>query len=212
MSSNPFSAITFVLGAHRLEQLPHDAGSEVAFAGRSNAGKSSAINAIVARHGLARTSRTPGRTQQLNVFSLGATRRLIDLPGYGYARAPERLRAHWADTLHKYLLTRRSLTGVVLMVDIRLELQPGDVAMLETCSERELAVAVLATKADKLSRSGRAAAVRALRTAVAAIDDRYSVDGFSATSGTGLESVRHWICARLAVPVGGQEKKKAPVH
>lgn len=192
----------FLLGAHRLDQLPPDQGREVAFAGRSNAGKSSAINALTGRRALARTSRTPGRTQQLNVFSLGPERRLVDLPGYGYAKAPADLRAHWARTLPRYLQTRRSLVGVVLLADIRLVLQPGDLALLEACAERALALCLLATKADKLSSAAAARAVAGLRGALEGYPAEHEALAFSALRGTGVEAVRarlaHWLGPALS--------------
>ncbi|HEY9131932.1 MAG TPA: ribosome biogenesis GTP-binding protein YihA/YsxC [Dyella sp.] len=170
---NPLQGAQFVLAAHRVDQLPADRGVEVAFAGRSNAGKSSALNALTGHRGLARTSKTPGRTQQMVAFSLppvtlGEGRppleaRLIDLPGYGYAKVPEALRAHWKQEIDAYLHRRESLRGVVLIADIRHPLKEFDRMMLDFCFHRGLACHVLLTKADKLSRNQAAQSLAALR-------------------------------------------------
>src|SRR5690348_18444642 len=130
MSSNPFRAARFATSAPDPRRLPPDTGAEIAFAGRSNAGKSSALNAICDQTGLARTSKTPGRTQLLNVFALDADRRLIDLPGYGYAKVPEKMREHWRHMIDEYLRERESLRGIVLIVDSRHPLKEFDRQML----------------------------------------------------------------------------------
>jgi len=116
---NPYRNARYVISAHHLKQLPEDTGYEVAFAGRSNAGKSSAINALADQKSLARTSKTPGRTQQIVIFDIDDQRRIADLPGYGYAKVPEKLRAHWRSVLQTYFVQRRSLRGVVIVMDIR---------------------------------------------------------------------------------------------
>ena len=131
---------------------------EVAFAGRSNAGKSSAINALTEQKSLARTSKTPGRTQQIVIFELDANRRFADLPGYGYAKVPAKLKAHWQQVLQRYFSIRRSLRGVVLVMDIRHPLRPFDQQMIDWCEHCNVPCHVLLTKADKLSR-GAAQAV-----------------------------------------------------
>lgn len=153
VGDHPLRGAEFVLAAHRLDQLPADVGAEIAFAGRSNAGKSSAINALTGHAGLARTSKTPGRTQQLVVFVLPDGRRLIDLPGYGHAEVPPSLRAHWRHTLDAYLHQRQSLRGLLLIADIRHAPAPFDRQMLAYCAEVGLRCVVLLSKADKLSRS-----------------------------------------------------------
>jgi len=152
MSTNPFTKASYVLNAHRLDQLPADTGLEVAFAGRSNSGKSSAINALTRRKSLARTSKTPGRTQQIVIFELDENHRLADLPGYGYAKVPEKLRAHWKKIMQDYFNQRNSLAGVVLMMDVRHPLKPFDTQMLEWCAAYNIPCHVLLTKADKLKR------------------------------------------------------------
>lgn len=139
--------------ATKLSQLPADTGYEVAFAGRSNAGKSSAINTITAIGALARTSKTPGRTQMINFFRLDEERALIDLPGYGYAKVPEKMKQKWQITLAKYLETRQSLRGLMLMMDIRHPLKEFDMQMLQWANQAELPVHILLTKADKLKNS-----------------------------------------------------------
>jgi GTP-binding protein len=133
-------------------QLPPDVGVEVAFAGRSNSGKSSAINVLCAQGNLARTSRTPGRTQHLVVFELAAQRRLVDLPGFGYAKVSKSLRAHWQRALPEYLERRRSLAGLILLMDIRHPLKPQDEMLVSWCAKADVRVHVLLNKSDKLSR------------------------------------------------------------
>ncbi len=152
MSNIAFQQAQFLLSAQTFAQCPPDVGSEVAFAGRSNAGKSSALNTITAQKKLARTSKTPGRTQLLNFFSVSDTQRLVDLPGYGYAKVSKARRDEWQRHLDRYLRERQSLCGVVLLSDIRHPLQEFDRALLNWCSQSELAIHVLLTKADKLKK------------------------------------------------------------
>jgi len=149
---NPYRSANYVISAHTLKQLPPDSGFEVAFAGRSNAGKSSAINALTDQKSLARTSKTPGRTQQIVIFDIDEVRRIADLPGYGYAKVPEQLRAHWRQVMQQYFNQRRSLRGVVLVMDIRHPLRTFDEQMLEWCSLSDVQCHVILTKADKLKR------------------------------------------------------------
>lgn len=150
--NNPYRSASFVISAHTLKQLPPDSGFEVAFAGRSNAGKSSAINTLTDQKSLARTSKTPGRTQQIVIFDIDDQRRIADLPGYGYAKVPEQLRAHWRQVMQQYFNQRRSLRGVVLVMDIRHPLRTFDEQMLKWCAASEVRCHVLLTKADKLKR------------------------------------------------------------
>jgi len=151
--------MTFVLSpefqksAQKSTQFPPDAGREVAFSGRSNSGKSSAINAITARRALARTSKTPGRTQLINFFEIDAGHRLVDLPGYGYAKVAEPVRQQWRILLGAYFQERQSLSGLFITVDIRRGLKDLDRVMLSWSEEAEVPAAILLTKADKLSRS-----------------------------------------------------------
>ena len=141
---------SFLTSAARVEQCPEDEGYEVAFAGRSNAGKSSALNTLT-RASLARTSKTPGRTQLLNFFSLDEERRLVDLPGYGYAKVPIPLKLHWQQHLEAYLGSRTSLMGLVLMMDIRHPLTPFDCLMLDWAASSQMPMHILLIKADKLT-------------------------------------------------------------
>ena len=183
MSHYPNAA--FLTSANARHQFLPDAGEEVAFAGRSNAGKSSAINAIVNRRQFARTSKTPGRTQLVNFFSLGNDRRLVDLPGYGFAKVSDSMRAHWGKLLTEYFTSRQSLRGLVLVVDIRRGLTAFDEQMIAFA--RDLPVHILLTKADKLKR-GQAA--KAFLTASKALDGRATVQLFSATKRDGIEEAR----------------------
>lgn len=201
MSSNPFRQTRFSTSANRLAQLPPDAGAEVAFAGRSNAGKSSALNAICDQHGLARTSRTPGRTQLLNVFEVGSpAARLIDLPGYGYAKVPEAMREHWRTVIDAYLRTRASLHGVVLVMDCRHPLKEFDRHMLEYAAASGRQCHCLLTKADKLSRGEAARTLHAVRKELAALAPQASAQLFSASARSGLDEARACI-ARWLEPV-----------
>ncbi len=149
---NPYRQAEYTISAHDLHQLPADQGWEVAFAGRSNAGKSSAINALTDQKSLARTSKTPGRTQQIVIFNIDENRRIADLPGYGYAKVPAKLRAHWQEVLQVYFETRQSLRGVVLLMDIRHPMRPFDQQMVDWCSAKQLPIHLVLTKADKLKR------------------------------------------------------------
>jgi len=188
----------FITSAAEPEQLIADVGVEIAFTGRSNAGKSTAINLITGRNGLARVSRTPGRTQLINFFELAPGRRLVDLPGYGYARVPEAVRDRWARLLGHYFETRSSLGGLVLIVDSRRGLGDQDLAMLDWLGARGRPAHVLLTKADKL---GRAEAMRAERSARAALAGReVSVQLFSAPARTGIEEARQVIARWLGEP------------
>jgi len=198
MSANPLQHAQFVLAAHRINQLPADAGAEVAFAGRSNAGKSSALNALTGQRALARTSKTPGRTQQMVVFELDQGTRLVDLPGYGYAKVPESLRAHWRKEIDAYLQRRQSLRGVVLIADIRHELKEFDRQMLHFCSARGLPCLLLLTKADKLSRGQAAAAVERARGLCRREGWDVIVQAFSSSAGTGLDAARETVVAMLS--------------
>ncbi len=198
MKNNPFRIATFLTSAHEPRQLPADTGAEIAFAGRSNAGKSSALNAICDQTGLARTSKTPGRTQLLNVFILDEARRLIDLPGYGYAKVPEKMREHWRHAIDTYLRERESLRGVVLIIDSRHPLKEFDQQMLGFCRDIDLACHILLTKSDKLGRSDAASTLAAVRKECAARGWPATVQSFSAMAKTGLDEARSTLAALLA--------------
>lgn len=165
MSHYPNAA--FLTSANAASQFLPDDGTEVAVAGRSNAGKSSAINTIVNRRQFARTSKTPGRTQLVNFFSLSENRRLVDLPGYGFARVSGKLQDHWARLLDEYFHTRQSLRGLLLVVDIRRGLTAYDEQMMRFAADVELPVHVLLTKADKLKRGQAANTLLAVRKTLA---------------------------------------------
>ena len=147
-----FLTASFLLSANHPRQFPDDSGCEVAVAGRSNSGKSSAINALVGRRRLARTGKTPGRTQLINFFDVGEDRRLVDLPGYGYAKVPDAVRRHWRDLLESYFRGRSSLSGLIVTVDIRRSLNDLDRVMLDWAGASGVPAVVLLTKSDKLSR------------------------------------------------------------
>jgi len=192
----------FLISAHRPSQWPADSGVEVAFVGRSNVGKSSAINVITARRGLARTSKTPGRTQQLVFFTLDASTRFVDLPGYGYAKVPLKLKRHWQSTVERYLTERRSLRGLVIPMDARRPLLAFDRQLLAWCAQTTMPVHILLSKADKLSKSRQAAVLHSVRDAVAG---QASVQLFSATTRAGVEDARSVVRSWLA-----DATKKAP--
>ncbi len=189
-----FSEARFLTSAYELSQLPPDSGAEVAFAGRSNAGKSSAINCLVRQKGLCKTSKTPGRTQLINFFALDPDRRLVDLPGYGYARVPQRLRQHWDRVLSGFLLERQALRGLVIVVDIRRGVGELDQALIEMVRDH-LPLHVLLTKADKLSRNQVARAAAAAAASLG--NSAHSVSTLSAINRQGLEQLeqrcRAWL-------------------
>ena len=180
-------------------QAPPDAGFEVAFAGRSNAGKSSALNRITGRKSLARTSKTPGRTQHLVFFAVDGNRRLVDLPGYGFARVPEKVRRHWGEAMERYLTGRRSLRGLILLMDVRHPLTDFDTQMLTWCQHARMPVHVLLTKADKLRRGPATNTLLRVQRHLADYHDT-SVQLFSALKGIGVEEARERICAWLEMP------------
>lgn len=189
-----FNQAEFVISANRPAQFPPDKGSEVAFAGRSNAGKSSALNAIAGRKSLARTSKTPGRTQLVNFFVLPDGDRLVDLPGYGYARVPEAVRRHWRHLMEAYFNQRRSLAGLILVMDARRPLTEFDRQMLAWSEGVGCLTHILLTKADKLSRGKASAMLHEVRSAV---DAETSVQLFSATRKSGIEQAREALMALL---------------
>ena len=178
----------FVTSAAEARQLAPDTGREIAFAGRSNSGKSSAINATIERAGLARVSRTPGRTQLINFFELAPQRRLVDLPGYGFAKVPEKVRARWLELMEHYFNVRESLVGLVLIVDSRRGLGAQDAAMLEWVLARDRRAHVLLSKSDKLNRRDALSVLRETRAACS--DAAVTVQLFSAHARQGLEEAR----------------------
>jgi len=180
-------------------QFPPDRGREVAFAGRSNAGKSTALNAITGRKGLARTSKTPGRTRLVNFFRLDPGQALVDLPGYGYARVIAEVKAGWDELLGGYLERRRALQGVVLLMDSRHPLTPYDHAFLDFCQAANRPVHVLLSKCDKLSHSERLKTLRAVQETLTGQAGIFTVQLFSAQNGEGLDEARAVICGWLGL-------------
>jgi len=184
----------FNTSASKLSQCPEDIGAEVAFAGRSNAGKSSAINTLTNAK-LARTSKTPGRTQLINFFDTNVENvRIVDLPGYGYAKVPIAMKEHWQKHLDDYLQSRDCLRGVVLMVDIRHPMKEFDQVMIDWCIEADLPLHILLTKADKLKKGPAQNAVLKLKRDLNVKDNpRLSVQAFSSLKKTGVEQLREHL-------------------
>ena len=187
----------FIKSANARQQFVPDSGVEVAVAGRSNAGKSSAINVIVNRRQFARTSKTPGRTQLVNFFSLSEGRRLVDLPGYGYAQVSDSMREHWAELLGDYFRSRQSLRGLLLVVDIRRKITDYDRQMMAFAEAVGLPVHILLTKADKLKRGQAATAMLEVRKE---LGDRATVQQFSALNRDGEDEARAVLERMLATP------------
>ena len=190
---SPYHRAALLVSAAHARQFPPDLGAEVAIAGRSNAGKSSAINALTARRGLARTAKLPGRTRLLNFFELEPLRRIVDLPGYGYAAASDAERASWGPMIAA-LAARSALRGLFLVVDGRRGLTGGDDELLAWAGAVKLPVHVLLGKSDKLK---RAELQQALAQAARRLGDRATIQPFSAVNGTGLEEARRQLEAWL---------------
>jgi GTP-binding protein len=191
----------FLKGVARLSALPADVGVEVAFAGRSNAGKSSVINALTGRAALARISKTPGRTQQINFFVLDDQQhRLVDLPGYGYANVPVAVKRQWGRLVEGYLSARDSLRGVVLLMDARRPFTDADSRLLEWCVHAGLATHVLLNKSDKLSRGAGARVLAEAAKRLAPLGDQHRVQLFSATRKTGTDELGARLDAWLGYP------------
>jgi GTP-binding protein len=203
-----FPAARFLTSAAAKAQFPPDSGAEIAFAGRSNSGKSTAINRILARNGLARVSKTPGRTRLLNFFEVRPGQRIVDLPGYGYAEASAAEKATW-EPMISALAQRQCLRGLLLIVDARRGLMPGDMGLLDWAEAAALPVHVLLSKADKLKRNE----MRAIEAEAARVlAGRASVQAFSAMDGTGVDAARGWLEEKLPrEPATGEEStgKKA---
>jgi GTP-binding protein len=214
-----FQNATYLASAHHLRELPPPGAPEVAFAGRSNAGKSSAINALANRTRLAFVSKTPGRTQQINFFRLAAGGLLVDLPGYGYAKVPEAMRRHWEHTLSGFLQTRASLCGLVLVMDARHPLTERDELMLGWFRPTGRPVHVLLTKADKLTRGEAALTLAKVRRRLEALGRNYTVQLFSSPDRAGVEEaegvISGWLAAAGVAPAaggGGNPQGVAPRH
>lgn len=199
---NPFARAQYLLAAHNHRQLPPDGGFEVAFAGRSNAGKSSALNALCQQNALARVSKTPGRTQQLVFFGLPPheNKYLVDLPGYGYAKVPQDLQAHWQAFLEGYFGSRDALRGLVVVMDVRHPLKEYDRQMLGYAMRRGLPAHVILTKADKLGRGAAGNTLQAVRMELSrSFADSVSVQLFSGESKQGVDELRTVVAGWLSL-------------
>ncbi|HKM14507.1 MAG TPA: ribosome biogenesis GTP-binding protein YihA/YsxC [Marinospirillum sp.] len=179
-----YNTVSFLTSSPTLAQCPLDDGWEVAFAGRSNAGKSSALNCLTSAR-LARTSKTPGRTQLINFFNVDEQRRLVDLPGYGYAKVPTTIRREWGHHLGDYVTQRKCLAGMVIMMDIRHPLTDFDLQLIDVAARRDLPVHILLTKADKLKRGPAANQLQFVRNALLSITGNLSVQLFSSLKSSG---------------------------
>ncbi|MDP7592823.1 MAG: ribosome biogenesis GTP-binding protein YihA/YsxC [Litorilituus sp.] len=188
------SKATFTISAPDIRKLPKDSGVEVAFAGRSNAGKSSALNTLTKQKSLARTSKTPGRTQLINVFEIAPDKRLVDLPGYGFAKVPLEMKKKWQKALGEYLEKRESLKGLVVLMDIRHPLKDLDLDLIEWAVDSELPVLALLTKADKLSQGKRSAEVLKVKKHLSQLNGDINVQAFSSLKRSGAEQAEALIC------------------
>ncbi len=202
----PLEKATFLKSAAKLSQCPADTGAEVAFCGRSNAGKSSAINYLTDQRKLARTSKTPGRTQLINFFTVTEDFRLVDLPGYGYAKVPPAMKEAWQANIDSYLRNRLSLKGLVLVMDIRHPLKDFDLLMLGWSEEAGLPAHIILTKADKLKRGPQQSTLLQVRKKVPA---HVSVQTFSATQGAGkqtlIKQISSWVVTDEEASIAGSD-------
>ncbi|MCO6552399.1 MAG: YihA family ribosome biogenesis GTP-binding protein [Gilliamella sp.] len=180
----------FILSAPDISHLPIDNGVEIAFAGRSNAGKSSALNTLTNQKGLARTSKTPGRTQLINLFEVEENCRLVDLPGYGYAQVPEAIKRKWQKSLGEYLQKRESLKGLVVLMDIRHPLKDLDQQMIEWAVSVDIPIMLLLTKADKLASGAQKKQVNMVKEAILPFQGDITVAPFSSPKRIGLEALK----------------------
>ena len=193
---NRYNIAHFLISVPHPSQAPEDNGLEIAFAGRSNAGKSSAINRLTNQKSLAKTSKTPGRTQHLVFFELDEQRRLVDLPGYGFAKVPGKVKQEWGAAIEEYLQNRQALQGVILMMDVRHPLTEFDQDMLSWCMHANMPVHILLTKADKLKRGAAQNTLLGLRRDLTDLPN-VSIQLFSALKGTGvdeaLDVLDYWL-------------------
>ena len=194
-----FENAAFRISAPDISHLTDDSGIEIAFAGRSNAGKSSALNALTRQKSLARTSKTPGRTQLINVFEIEEGKRLIDLPGYGFAKVPYEVKKKWQKALGEYLQKRESLKGIVVLMDIRHPLKDLDKQLILWAIESEIPVLALLTKADKLKQGVRSKTVKDVKAAIVEFGGDVTVMAFSSLKLTGLPELKHKLTEWYAV-------------
>ncbi|MCI0507899.1 MAG: ribosome biogenesis GTP-binding protein YihA/YsxC [Gammaproteobacteria bacterium] len=186
---NYYRRARFLISAGKLSQLPEDRGFEVAFAGRSNAGKSSAINVLTGNQQLARTSKTPGRTQLINYFYLDESRRLVDLPGYGYAKVAKEVKQQWDALLDDYLRNRQSLKGLILLMDSRHPMKEFDVQLIRWCDTAHLPLHILLTKCDKLTKGAASNTLQGVKAQLRDLMPQASLQLFSALKKTGAEEL-----------------------
>ena len=207
-----FQQAVFLTTVAHLRDLPQDAVREVAFAGRSNAGKSSAINTLAGRVRLAYVSKTPGRTQHLNYFTLSDGKYFVDLPGYGYAKAPEAIRSQWEGLIGPYLSKREQLAGLVVIMDIRRPLTDLDLRLIDWFRPTGRPIHVLLSKADKLSRQEQTKALRSVKAELATWGDAelYSVQLFSSLKKTGVEEAEAVLAGWLGIEKKMPENKRPP--
>ena len=207
-----FQQAVFLTTVAHLRDLPQDAIREVAFAGRSNAGKSSAINTLAGRTRLAYVSKTPGRTQHLNYFTLSDGKYFVDLPGYGYAKAPEAIRSQWEGLIGPYLSKREQLAGLVVIMDIRRPLTDLDLRLIDWFRPTGRPIHVLLSKADKLSRQEQTKALRSVKAELATWGDAelYSVQLFSSLKKTGVEEAEAVLAGWLGIEKKIPENKRPP--
>ncbi|MDF2691135.1 MAG: engB [Gammaproteobacteria bacterium] len=188
---NEFQQASFLISAAKLNQLPADTGVEVAIVGRSNAGKSSVLNVLTNQKNLARTSKTPGRTQLINLFKLDEQRRLVDLPGYGFAKVPESVKQQWQETLSQYLQERESLKGLILVMDCRHPFKDTDSSIIDWCLDSNLACHILLNKADKLSRSQSQTTLLQAQKSLKEHKELVSIQLFSTFNRQGLDDLKN---------------------
>jgi GTP-binding protein len=207
---NPLAAARFTISCARAEQLPSTDTGEVGFAGRSNAGKSSALNVLVGQQQLARVSKTPGRTQLINYFDVPSLGRLVDLPGYGYAKVPEAMRRSWAQLVGGYLQARENLRGLIVLMDIRHPHTDLDRQLLDFARHRQLPSHVLLTKADKLGYGAAKGTLQKVTAELQKLAMPVTAQLFSATAKQGLEEARSRVVNWLSEPAADHADKKMP--
>lgn len=194
-----FQKAHFITSAPSLKQCPDDTGAEVAFAGRSNAGKSSALNTLAQQNKLARTSKTPGRTQLINFFEIQAGVRIVDLPGYGFAKVPDRMKREWQKNMSEYLEERQSLKALVLVMDIRHPLSEFDIMMCDWANDVQMPVHILLTKSDKLKRGPAQSTRLQVQKSLQHMGDLLSVQTFSSLKKEGVDVLQKQVSAFLSL-------------
>ncbi|MFY0641094.1 MAG: YihA family ribosome biogenesis GTP-binding protein [Bermanella sp.] len=194
-----FQKAHFITSAPSLKQCPDDTGAEVAFAGRSNAGKSSALNTLAQQNKLARTSKTPGRTQLINFFEIQAGVRIVDLPGYGFAKVPDRMKREWQKNMSEYLEERQSLKALVLVMDIRHPLSEFDIMMCDWAHDVQMPVHILLTKSDKLKRGPAQSTRLQVQKSLQHMGDLLSVQTFSSLKKEGVDVLQKQVSAFLSL-------------